>query len=85
MTTAPVTFRRYRDEDQDAVWSVFAATTAQLGFTNGPWDDDMRSIPHTITMAGRWLLDDFQHPHQYQTLLDSAHPTEAVRGRPRVS
>jgi ribosomal protein S18 acetylase RimI-like enzyme len=47
-----LSFRRYRDEDQDAVWSVFAATTAQLGFANGPWDEDMRSIPHTYLESG---------------------------------
>jgi ribosomal protein S18 acetylase RimI-like enzyme len=52
MTTAPATFRRYRDDDGDAVWDVFAATTAQLGFAHGPWDDDMRAIPHTYLDAG---------------------------------
>ena len=38
MTTAPLTFRRYEDGDREAVWAVFAATTAQLGFTHGPGD-----------------------------------------------
>jgi ribosomal protein S18 acetylase RimI-like enzyme len=45
-------FRRFREEDQEAVWSIFAATTTQLGFSNGPWDDDMLSISHTYLEAG---------------------------------
>jgi ribosomal protein S18 acetylase RimI-like enzyme len=52
MTTAPLTFRRYEDGDREAVWAVFAATTAQLGFTHGPGDEDMRSIPHTYLASG---------------------------------
>jgi ribosomal protein S18 acetylase RimI-like enzyme len=52
MPTAPVTFRRYEDDDREAVWSVFAATTAQLGFANGPWDEDMRTIQHTYLEPG---------------------------------
>ena len=52
MTTAPILFRRYREGDRDAVWAVFAATTAQLGFAHGPWDDDMRSIPQTYLASG---------------------------------
>jgi hypothetical protein len=47
-----LTFRRYRDEDRDAVWSIFAATIAQLGFANGPWDEDMHSIPDAYLEAG---------------------------------
>jgi ribosomal protein S18 acetylase RimI-like enzyme len=47
-----LTFRRYRDDDHAAVWSVFAATTAQLGFSNGPWDEDMLSIKHAYLEAG---------------------------------
>jgi ribosomal protein S18 acetylase RimI-like enzyme len=56
MAATGVLFRSYRDDDRDAVWSVFAATTAQLGFTNGPWDDDMRSIPHTYLDSGGEFL-----------------------------
>jgi GNAT superfamily N-acetyltransferase len=47
-----LTFRRFRAEDQEAVWSVFVATTAQLGFSNGPWDADMLSISHTYLESG---------------------------------
>jgi GNAT superfamily N-acetyltransferase len=50
--TEGLTFRRFRAEDQEAVWSVFAATTAQLGFSNGPWDEDMLSISHTYLESG---------------------------------
>jgi len=50
--TVPLLFRRYENGDQEAVWAVFAATTTQLGFTNGPWDEDMRSIPHTYLASG---------------------------------
>ncbi len=47
-----LTFRRYRDEDRDVVWSIFAATIAQLRFANGPWDEDMHSIPDAYPEAG---------------------------------
>jgi ribosomal protein S18 acetylase RimI-like enzyme len=39
-----IRFRRYEPGDHDAVWSVFAACTRQLGFTLGPWDDDMHNV-----------------------------------------
>src|SRR5918912_1138062 len=52
MTETPLTFRRYEDGDREAVWAVVAAKTAQLGFTTGPWDEDMRSIPHTYLASG---------------------------------
>jgi ribosomal protein S18 acetylase RimI-like enzyme len=52
-----LTFRRYRDDDHAAVWSVFAATTAQLGFTNGPWDEDMLSIaPTYLASRGEFIV-----------------------------
>ncbi len=47
-----LTFRRYQDADHDAAWSVFAAGTAQLGFQNGPWDDDMHHIPTVYLEPG---------------------------------
>jgi ribosomal protein S18 acetylase RimI-like enzyme len=56
MHVEQVLFRRYRDDDHDAVWSVFAATTAQLGFTNGPWDDDMHTIQRTYLDSGGEFL-----------------------------
>jgi GNAT superfamily N-acetyltransferase len=52
MTIMPITFRRYGAEDADAIWAVFAAASAQLGFANGPWDDDMRTIPRTYLDSG---------------------------------
>ncbi len=58
MTTA-VTFRRYQDMDHDGAWSVFAATTEQLGFENGPWDDDMHNIPAVyLEPGGEFIVGD---------------------------
>ncbi len=59
MTVQRLTFRRYRDADHDAAWSVFAASTAQLGFQNGPWDDDMRHIPAVyLEPGGEFIVGD---------------------------
>jgi N-acetylglutamate synthase-like GNAT family acetyltransferase len=55
-----LTFRRYRAEDQAGVWSVFAACTEQLGFSNGPWDDDMRTIPRTYLDAGEFIVGEME-------------------------
>ncbi len=52
-----LTFRRYRDEDQDAVWAVFADTTRQLGFALGPWDHDMQHISDAyLGRAGEFIV-----------------------------
>ncbi len=54
-----LTFRRYQDADHDAAWSVFAAGTAQLGFQNGPWDDDMHHIPAVyLEPGGEFIVGD---------------------------
>jgi len=50
--TTGVTFRRYQEADYEGVWSVFASTTAQLGFETGPWDDDMHNIPAVYLQPG---------------------------------
>jgi hypothetical protein len=42
-----LTFRRYQAEDQDAVWSVFAAASTQVGFAAGPSDQDVLAISYT--------------------------------------
>lgn len=47
-----LTFRRYRPDDQDAVWAVFADCTSQLGLHTGPWDDDMHHIPGVYLQSG---------------------------------
>lgn len=39
-----IAFRQYQPSDHDAVVSAFAACTHQLGFTLGPWNDDMHQI-----------------------------------------
>ena len=47
-------FRRYRDDDFEAVWHLhneaLSATGAHLG--NGPWDEDLRSIKKTYLDNG---------------------------------
>ncbi len=47
-----LTFRRYRPDDHDAVWAVFAHCTSQLGFHSGPWDNDMHHIPSVYLQSG---------------------------------
>ncbi len=57
--TTTVTFRRYQDIDHDGAWSVFAAGTEQLGFENGPWDDDMHHIPAVyLEPGGEFIVGD---------------------------
>lgn len=57
-----VTFRRYRDTDHAAVWSVFAACTEQLGFQNGPWDDDMHTIPAVyLEPGGEFIVGEYNN------------------------
>jgi len=54
-----VTFRRYQEADHDGAWSVFAAWTKQLGFENGPWDDDMHNIPAVyLQPGGEFIIGD---------------------------
>jgi ribosomal protein S18 acetylase RimI-like enzyme len=54
-----LTFRRFRDEDQDAVWSVFADCTAQLGFELDPWDHDMRHISDAfLSQDGEFIVSE---------------------------
>lgn len=51
-----IDFRRYRPDDHDAVWVVFADCTSQLGFDSGPWDDDMHHIPRVYLQSGGEFL-----------------------------
>jgi ribosomal protein S18 acetylase RimI-like enzyme len=59
---AEVTFRRYQESDHDAVWRVFAACTAQLGFRHGPWDDDMHHITAVfLNSGGEFIVGECEH------------------------
>jgi ribosomal protein S18 acetylase RimI-like enzyme len=46
--------RRYRDADRDAVWSLHNVALREAGAHagNGPWDDDLQSIPEVYLNAG---------------------------------
>jgi GNAT superfamily N-acetyltransferase len=50
--------RRFQDADEPAVWELhrlgLAGTHADLG--NGPWDDDLRSIPDSYLATGGEFL-----------------------------
>lgn len=60
MTTG-LTFRRYQDADRDAVWSVFADCTTQLGFKLGPWDDDLHDIADVyLNPGGEFIVGELQ-------------------------
>jgi len=51
--------RRYRDDDHDAVWALHNLALDSVGAhgANGPWDDDLHSIPSVyIDAAGEFLV-----------------------------
>jgi len=51
--------RRYRDDDHDAVWELHNLALDSVGAHggNGPWDDDLHSIPSVyIDAAGEFLV-----------------------------
>jgi ribosomal protein S18 acetylase RimI-like enzyme len=52
-----ITFRRYEMADHDAVWEVFRATSAQLGFRVGAWDGDFHHLYETyIDPGGEFMV-----------------------------
>ncbi len=51
--------RRYRDDDHDAVWALHNLALDSVGArgANGPWDDDLHSIPSVyIDARGEFLV-----------------------------
>jgi len=59
---SPLTIRRYRDEDHDAVWWLHNLALQQAGAHagNGPWDDDLHRIPEVYLSAGDFLVGEIE-------------------------
>jgi GNAT superfamily N-acetyltransferase len=55
--------RRYRQEDQSAVWELHVLGLQQMGAYggDGPWDDDMRHIEeHYYQHEGEFLIGEYE-------------------------